>query len=53
MDTGNVAFSYQSTAIETWLIDRSWAKKKEAAQVMKTLPDVIATYVKAGVTGTC
>ena len=48
MDTGNVAFSYQSTAIETWLVDRSMTKKKEAAAVMTTLPGVIATYVKNG-----
>ena len=27
--TGNIAFSYQSTAIETWLIDRAGAKKRE------------------------
>ena len=48
MDTGNVEFSYQSTAIETWLKDWSMAKKKEAAAVMETLPNVIATYVKTG-----
>jgi hypothetical protein len=48
MDTGNVKFSYQSTAIETWLIDRSWGKKLAAARVMRTLPGVIATYVKCG-----
>ena len=30
--TGNVDFSYQSTAIETWLKDFSWAKKVEAAE---------------------
>jgi hypothetical protein len=48
MDTGNVEFSYQSTAIETWLKDWSMAKKKEAAAVMETLPGVIATYVKTG-----
>ena len=29
--TGNVDFSYQSTAIETWLKDFSWARKVEAA----------------------
>jgi hypothetical protein len=46
--TGNVAYSYQSTAIETWLIDRSWAKKAEAAAAMKLMPDVIATYVRWG-----
>ena len=48
MDTGNVAFSYQSTSIETWLVNHSMAKKKEAAAVMETLPGVIATYVKNG-----
>ena len=46
-DTGNVAFSYQSTAIETWLKDTSAAKKMEAAHIMSTLPGVIATYVKS------
>jgi Type I phosphodiesterase / nucleotide pyrophosphatase len=46
--TGNLAYSYQSTAIEAWLIDNSWAKKMESAAVMKTMPDVIATYVRMG-----
>jgi hypothetical protein len=46
--TGNLAYSYQSTAIEAWLIDYSWAKKMEEAQAMKGMPDVIATYVKWG-----
>jgi hypothetical protein len=45
---GNLAYSYQSTAIEAWLIDRSWAKKATAAEAMKGMPDVIATYVKWG-----
>ena len=48
MDTGNAEFSYQSTAIETWLKDWKMAKKKEAAAVMETLPGVIATYIKSG-----
>jgi hypothetical protein len=48
MDTGNVDFSYQSTAIETWLKDRNMTKKKEAAAVMTDLPGVIATYIKNG-----
>jgi arylsulfatase A-like enzyme len=48
MATGNVEFSYQSTAIETWLKDRTGAKKREAAAVMATLPGVIATYIKNG-----
>jgi hypothetical protein len=47
MDTGNVEFSYQSVAIETWLKDWSWDRKVEAAKVMATLPGVIATYVKS------
>jgi arylsulfatase A-like enzyme len=46
--TGNLAYSYQSTAIEAWLIDYSWAKKMEEAQAMRGMPDVIATYVKWG-----
>ena len=46
--TGNLAYSYQSTAIEAWLIDSSWAKKMESAAVMKTMPDVIATYARMG-----
>jgi predicted AlkP superfamily pyrophosphatase or phosphodiesterase len=45
---GNLAYSYQSTAIEAWLIDRSWAKKATTAAAMKGMPDVIATYVKWG-----
>jgi len=45
---GNLAYSYQSTAIEAWLIDRSWTKKATTAAAMKTMPDVIATYVKWG-----
>jgi arylsulfatase A-like enzyme len=45
--TKNIAYSYQSTAIETWLIDQSAAKKVETAKVMATLPGVIATYVKS------
>lgn len=44
--TGNLAFSYQSTAVEAWLIDRGWSKKLEAAEATQTLPDVLATYVK-------
>jgi hypothetical protein len=46
--TGNLAYSYQSTAIEAWLIDRSWTKKAEAAAAMRGMPDVIATYVRWG-----
>jgi hypothetical protein len=46
--TGNVQFSYQSTAIETWLVDRSDAELQEASSVMLTLPGVIASYWRAG-----
>ena len=42
--TGNVRFSYQDSAVRTWLTDTSEAKKREAAKVMATLPDVIASY---------
>ncbi len=42
--TNNVAFSYQDSAIRTWLTDASLAKKQEAAGVMRTMPNVIATY---------
>ena len=48
IDTGNVAFSYQSTAIESWLTDTSPAKVREAARAMRTLPGVTATYTRAG-----
>jgi len=44
IDTGNVRFSYQDSAIRTWLTDTSVAAKRRAARVMATLPDVIATY---------
>jgi hypothetical protein len=44
IDTHNVQFSYQSTAVETWLVDRSVAKMKEGAAAMLKLPGVIASY---------
>lgn len=44
VDTGNVRFSYQDSAIRTWLTDTSDAAKRSAARVMAGLPDVIATY---------
>jgi type I phosphodiesterase/nucleotide pyrophosphatase len=44
IDTGNVRFTYQDSAIRTWLTDTSDAAKRSAAKVMATLPDVIATY---------
>lgn len=48
VDMGNVQFSYQSTAIETWLIDQSVAKKQEGAAVMLQMPGVIASYWRDG-----
>jgi arylsulfatase A-like enzyme len=42
--TGNVDFSYQSTAVETWLVDHSVAKMKEGAAAMLQVPGVIASY---------
>jgi len=44
----NLAYSYQSTAIEAWLIDQSWDKKVAEAAAMKTMPGVIATYIRDG-----
>ncbi len=46
--TGNVQFSYQSTAIETWLSVHSLQKSMEAAAIMKTLPGVMAAYYRDG-----
>jgi hypothetical protein len=46
--TGNVAFSYQSTSIQTWLKDASSAKRSHALKIMKGLPGVIATYWRNG-----
>ena len=39
-------FSYQSTAIEAWLIDRSAAAVKTKANQMLKLPGVTATYYR-------
>jgi hypothetical protein len=46
--TGNVRFSYQDSAIRTWLTTTTPEAKTSAAQVMATLPDVIATYALDG-----
>ncbi len=47
-DNGNVRFSYQDTAIRTWLQDTSRSAKVAAAQRMAEMPGVIATYRLAG-----
>lgn len=44
IDTRNVEFSYQSTAVETWLVDHSVPKMKEGAAAMLQVPGVIASY---------
>lgn len=43
---GNVQFSYQSTAIEAWLLDRSPQAMKEKADQMLDMPGVTASYFK-------
>jgi hypothetical protein len=45
---GNVQFSYQSTAIEAWLINHSTNKKKAKASTMLSMPGVIASYWRDG-----
>jgi hypothetical protein len=45
---GNLQFSYQSTAVESWLIDHSVAKKKQGAATMLKMPGVMATYWRDG-----
>jgi arylsulfatase A-like enzyme len=45
---GNVQFSYQSTAIESWLIRNSVARKKQGAANMLKMPGVIAAYWRHG-----
>ena len=46
--TGNVDFNYQDGHIATWLDDRSPARLAEAAAALRTMPDVIASYVRDG-----
>ncbi len=48
LDDGNLQFSYQSTAIESWLIDHSVPKKKQGASTMLTMPGVTAAYWRDG-----
>ena len=46
--TGNIQFSYQSSAIEAWLINHSTYKKKLGASAMLKTPGVIASYWRDG-----
>ncbi len=45
---GNVQFSYQSTALESWLIDRSLPAMKQGAKNMLAMPGVTASYWRDG-----
>jgi hypothetical protein len=45
---GNLQFSYQSSAIESWLVDHSVTKKRAGAQTMLGMPGVIASYWRDG-----
>jgi hypothetical protein len=44
----NLQFSYQSTALESWLIDHTTPKKKQGAQRMLEMPGVTASYWRDG-----
>jgi arylsulfatase A-like enzyme len=46
--TGNLDFSYQSTAIEAWLTSTTVQKKQEAAAAMDQTAGVIASYWRDG-----
>jgi hypothetical protein len=46
--TGNIQFSFQSTALEAWLVDRSPARQLEAAAAGLTLPGATASYYRDG-----
>ncbi|MFD1947362.1 alkaline phosphatase family protein [Nocardioides aestuarii] len=48
VDTGNVGFSYSDSSLNVWLTDQSPAATREAAAVMRTLPDVTAVWHRNG-----
>lgn len=48
IDTGNVDFMYQDGHVAAWLNDRSQEELKQGARVMRTLPDVVASYIREG-----
>ena len=48
IDTGNIDFMYQDGHIAAYLHDRSTEDLERAARVMRTLPDVTATYYRVG-----
>ena len=48
IDTGNIDFMYQDGHVAAWLDDRSKDERKQAARVMRELPDVVASYYREG-----
>ena len=48
VDTKNVDFSYQDGHIATWLNVRTPERLDEAAAAIRSMPDVIASYVRDG-----
>ncbi len=44
IDTDNVGLSYSDSSLNVWLTDHSPAKVRQAAAVMRTLPDVTAVW---------
>ncbi len=41
---GNLAFSYQDTQVAAWLKETTLADKREAAEAVLDMPDVVASY---------
>lgn len=48
VDAGNVDFLYQDGHMAAWLTDTAKSSLRQAEKVMRTLPDVIATYYREG-----
>jgi Type I phosphodiesterase / nucleotide pyrophosphatase len=46
--TGNIDFMYQDGHVAAWLNGRSKEELKQAARVMRELPDVMASYYREG-----
>ncbi len=48
IDTDNVGFSYSDSSLNVWLKDQSPASVAEAADAMRTLPDVTSVWRRQG-----
>lgn len=48
LDTDNIQFIFASTCVATWLKDPAPEKKRAMAQLMRSMPGVVATYVRNG-----